>query len=232
MDKKPKIAVLTGAGISAESGLSTFRDSDGLWEKYPVYDVATPEAWAKNPALVLEFYNQRRRKVAEAKPNAAHHALVELESAYDVTIITQNVDDLHERAGSSQVIHVHGLITQARSTKDPNLIFDIGYNNIGLDDRCPLGSPLRPHIVWFGESVQHFDEGAGYVETADKVMVIGTSLTVYPAAGLADLALPEAEKVLVTLESDFIPTGFIHYPQKATEIVPSIVKDWIAGIKA
>lgn len=231
MDNQPNIVVLTGAGISAESGLSTFRDSDGLWENYSVYDVATPEAWAANPELVLEFYNLRRRKVAEAEPNAAHRALVELESVYNVTVITQNVDDLHERAGSSHVLHLHGQITKARSTTDPNLIIDIGYSDIGLDDRCPLGSPLRPHIVWFGESVQHFEEGAAHVEAADKVLIIGTSLTVYPAAGLADLALPEAEKVLVTMESDFIPTGFIHYPQRAAGIVPSIVKDWIVDMK-
>lgn len=232
MATKPKIVVLTGAGISAESGLSTFRDSDGLWENYSVYDVATPEAWAANPELVLEFYNLRRRKVAEAEPNAAHRALVDLEHVYDVTIITQNVDNLHERAGSTNVIHVHGEITKARSTKDPSLTLDIGCNDIQLGDCCPQGSQLRPHIVWFGESVQHFEEAVSYVEPADKVLVIGTSLTVYPAAGMVDLARSEAEKILVTLQSNFVPNGFKHYPKKATEAVPLIANKWIAEISS
>lgn len=232
MDNQPNLVVLTGAGISAESGLSTFRDSDGLWENYSVYDVATPEAWAANPELVLEFYNLRRRNVAEAEPNAAHRALVELEKVYNVTVITQNVDDLHERAGSSHVLHLHGQITQARSTTDPNLIIDIGYNDIGLDDSCPQGSQLRPHIVWFGESVENFEDGARHVEAADKVLVIGTSLTVYPAAGMVNLARPEAEKVLVSLQNNFVPNGFKHYPQKATEVVPWIANQWIADISS
>ena len=228
MDGKSKIVVLTGAGISAESGLSTFRDSGGLWKNYSVYDVATPEGWASNPELVLDFYNQRRRKVGEALPNAAHHALARLEDNFDVTIITQNVDNLHEKAGSTNIVHVHGEITKARSSIDPTLISDIGYQDIQLGDTCELGSQLRPHIVWFGESVQHMEEAAKHVQQADKVLVIGTSLSVYPAAGLVDYSQASAEKCLVALEVDHLPRGFRFYEGKATEHVPKIVGDWVS----
>ena len=223
-----KIVVLTGAGISAESGLSTFRDNDGLWNNYSVYDVATPEGWAANPELVLDFYNQRRRKVAEAIPNAAHMAIAELQTQHDVTVITQNVDNLHERAGSKQVIHVHGEITKARSVDDPSRVYEIGSKDIILGDVDDFGSQLRPHIVWFGESVQYFETSARTVEAADKVLVIGTSLSVYPAAGLADLCPPDSEKVLVALEVDHVPNGFIFRQGKATEHVPQIVDNWMS----
>jgi len=227
---KKKIVVLTGAGMSAESGLSTFRDSGGLWENHSVYEVATPEGWAANPELVLEFYNQRRRKVAEVEPNMAHIALAKLEEQFDVTVITQNVDNLHERGGSTKVIHVHGEITKARSSADPTLITQIGTKDINLGDTCELGSQLRPHIVWFGEGVQHMEESARQVEEADKVLVIGTSLSVYPAARLVDYCQVSAEKILVSLEVDHLPGGFRFYQGKATAYVPQIVEKWLVSI--
>lgn len=227
MDNRAKIVVLTGAGISAESGLSTFRDSGGLWNNYSVYEVATPEGWANNPQLVLDFYNQRRRNVETAQPNDAHHALAKLEEKFDVTIVTQNVDNLHEKAGSSKIVHVHGEITKARSSIDPTLVTDIGYQDIELGDTCELGSQLRPHIVWFGESVQHMEAAADYVSEAEKVLVIGTSLSVYPAAGLVDYSQASAEKCLVALEVDHLPGGFRFYQGTATEHVPKIIDRWL-----
>ncbi|WP_372964389.1 NAD-dependent deacetylase [Marinobacter sp.] len=178
------IVVLTGAGISAESGLSTFRDSDGLWEQHNVYDVATPEAFERNQELVLRFYNERRRQLQTVQPNPAHRILAELENRFRVTVVTQNVDDLHERGGSSCVLHLHGELTKARSTADPGLIYDIGYNDIHPGDTCDHGSQLRPHIVWFGEEVPMLDAAAELVRTADRLLIVGTSLQVYPAAGL------------------------------------------------
>ena len=178
------IVVLTGAGISAESGLSTFRDNGGLWEEHSIYDVATPEAFARNPELVLRFYNERRRQLESAQPNRAHRLLAELETLYRVSIITQNVDDLHERGGSGQVIHLHGELTKARSSRYPELIYDIGYRDILPGETCELGAPLRPHIVWFGEEVPMLETAADIVRTADHLLIVGTSLQVYPAAGL------------------------------------------------
>ncbi|MDO3720469.1 Sir2 family NAD-dependent protein deacetylase [Marinobacter sp. chi1] len=178
------IVVLTGAGISAESGLSTFRDNGGLWEQHSIYDVATPEAFARNQELVLRFYNERRRQLQSAQPNQAHQLLAELENTYRVTVVTQNVDDLHERGGSSQVIHLHGELTKARSTRDPGLVYDIGYRDIEPGDTCERGAQLRPHIVWFGEEVPMLEEAAEVVRTADHLLIVGTSLQVYPAAGL------------------------------------------------
>ncbi len=188
------IVVLTGAGMSAESGIRTFRDHNGLWHNYRVEDVATPEAWERNPELVLDFYNERRKQVVEANPNAGHKALVQLEKRYRVKIITQNVDDLHERAGSSQVYHLHGEIRKSRSTKDPGLIFPIEGWELKWGDRCPLGSQLRPHIVWFGEAVPAFEGATQIVKEADVLIIIGTSLSVYPAASLlyyADASIPK-----------------------------------------
>ena len=184
-----KIAVLTGAGVSAESGLKTFRDADGLWEGHDVMTVATPQGWKNNTELVLEFYNQRRRQLLEVKPNAAHLALAKLEEQYCVDIITQNVDDLHERAGSSSVIHLHGELLKARSTVDPQLIFP-WTQDIKLGDLCKHHQQIRPHIVWFGEAVPLLEEAAAIVGRADIVMVIGTSMQVYPAAGLVDYKKP------------------------------------------
>jgi NAD-dependent protein deacetylase/lipoamidase len=180
---KKKLVVLTGAGISAESGLKTFRDSDGLWEGYDVSEVATPGGWRRNPKLVLDFYNQRRKNVAEAKPNAAHYGLAELENDFDVTIITQNIDDLHERGGSTQVIHLHGEIFKMRSEKDESFIYEIK-EDISLGDVAEDGAQLRPYIVWFEEPVTKIQEAAPIVHSSDIFIVVGTSLAVYPAAGL------------------------------------------------
>lgn len=180
-----KIAVLTGAGISAESGIKTFRDADGLWEGHDVMTVATPEGWNNDMELVLDFYNQRRRQLSEVRPNSAHLALSALEKRFEVSIITQNVDDLHERAGSRNVIHLHGELLKARSTVDPNLIFD-WKEDIKLGDLCQHQHQIRPHIVWFGEAVPLLEKAADIVAEADIIMVIGTSMQVYPAAGLVD----------------------------------------------
>jgi len=179
-----KIVVLTGAGISAESGISTFRDSDGLWEHYRVEDVATHAAYERNPELVLDFYNQRRRQLFDAQPNEAHRQLVRLEQRYDVQIVTQNIDDLHERAGSKHVLHLHGELTKGRSDVHPDMIVDIGRRDIKLGDLAPDGTQLRPHIVWFGEAVPNIEPAAELCEQADIFIVVGTSMAVYPAAGL------------------------------------------------
>ena len=191
-----KIVILTGAGISAESGLKTFRDSDGLWEGYEVAEVATPRAWRKNPALVLDFYNMRRRDVAKAEPNAAHLGLAELEKDFDVHIITQNIDDLHERAGSTKVLHLHGEIFKMRSEADETLIYDIR-EDILPGHKAEDGAQLRPHIVWFEEAVPVIAHAVPLVRSADIFVVVGTSLMVYPAAGLVDYALPGAHKFIV-----------------------------------
>jgi NAD-dependent deacetylase len=179
-----ELVVLSGAGMSQESGIRTFRDSDGLWEEYDVRDVATPQAWAKNPELVMRFYNERRKQLQEAKPNAGHWGIAGLENLFNVNIITQNIDDLHERAGSTNVLHLHGELKKARSTVDENLIYDIDGWELKFGDRCEKGSQLRPHIVWFGEAVPAIDEAILIVQKADIFVVIGTSLNVYPAAGL------------------------------------------------
>lgn len=183
---KLKLVVLTGAGISAESGLKTFRDSDGLWEGYNVYDVATPEAWQRNPVMVQEFYNLRRKAVLEAQPNNAHKLLAKLEHKFDVQIITQNIDNLHERGGSKNVLHLHGIITKAQSSINPNLLYDIDGWELKMGAQCALGSQLRPNVVWFGESVPNIPVAAKMVKNADVFLVAGTSLQVYPAASLVD----------------------------------------------
>ena len=193
---KKKLVLLTGAGISAESGLRTFRDSDGLWEGYQVTDVATPRAWRKNPELVLDFYNQRRKDVGNAKPNAAHIGLAELEKDFDVTIITQNIDDLHERAGSTNVLHLHGEIFKMRSEWDETLVFEIR-GDIKLGDIAADGAQLRPHIVWFEEPVPKIEEAIPIVFAADIFVVVGTSLVVYPAAGLINYVALETPKFIV-----------------------------------
>lgn len=186
-----KIAVLTGAGVSAESGIKTFRDSDGLWEGHDVMEVASPEGFERNPAVVLDFYNQRRRQLLTVKPNAAHIALAELEKIHDVTIITQNVDDLHERAGSTNVIHLHGELLKVRSTFDEALVLD-WKEDLNLGHFCEHNHQLRPHIVWFGEMVPMIEVAAEVVEKADAVIIVGTSMQVYPAAGLVQYAKTEA----------------------------------------
>lgn len=194
---KKKVVVLTGAGVSAESGLRTFRDTNGLWEEYHVEDVATYDGWLRNPEMVLDFYNKRRSQLLTAQPNDAHKALVRLEEKFDVTIITQNVDDLHERAGSSNVLHLHGELTKVRSVGNPKLIYSIGYDEIKLGDKCEEGQQLRPHIVWFGEAVPLIESAAEIVSYADYLLIIGTSLQVYPAAGLMHYAPAHSIKYLV-----------------------------------
>jgi NAD-dependent deacetylase len=183
-----KLVVLTGAGISAESGIRTFRDMGGLWEEYDVMEVASPEAWHKNPELVQRFYNERRTQLGTVQPNAGHIALAQAEKYFDVHIITQNVDNLHERAGSTRVLHLHGELTKVRSTKYPDLIYDVGYKNVNMGETCEKGAQLRPHIVWFGEAVPAIEEAARIASDADIFAVVGTSLNVYPAAGLLDYA--------------------------------------------
>lgn len=192
-----KIVVLTGAGVSAESGIKTFRDSGGLWEEYRIEDVATPEAWQRNRELVQRFYNERRKQMMEVEPNAAHYALADLEKHFDVHVITQNVDNLHERAGSTKVLHLHGQLTKAQSSLNPNLVYDVDGWEIKMGDKCELGSQLRPHIVWFGELVPELDNAARIAQMADIFIVVGTSLNVYPAAGLVHYAGQDVPKFLV-----------------------------------
>jgi NAD-dependent deacetylase len=181
-----RLVVLTGAGMSQESGIRTFRDMDGLWEEYDIEEVATPEAWRRNPELVMRFYNDRRKQLYESEPNAGHRGLVDLERDFDVRIITQNIDDLHERAGSSSVLHLHGELKKARSSVDESLIYDIDGWELKFGQKCAKGSQLRPHIVWFGEAVPAMEEAIPVAESADIMVVIGTSLNVYPAAGLVN----------------------------------------------
>ncbi len=193
---KQKLVVLTGAGISAESGLKTFRDSDGLWEGYNIEDVATPRAWRRDPQLVLDFYNMRRRAVKEANPNKAHYILAELEQHYDVHIVTQNIDDLHERAGSTNVLHLHGEIFKMRSEEDEDLVYEI-YDNIRLGDTAADGTQLRPHIVWFEEPVPKIADAIPVMQSADIFVLIGTSLVVYPAAGLVNYVEDRVVKYVI-----------------------------------
>ena len=183
-----RLVILSGAGMSAESGIRTFRDMNGLWEEYDVMEVASIGAWHKNPELLLCFYNDRRKQMIESKPNKGHLLLAELEKSFDVQIITQNVDDLHERAGSTHVLHLHGELTKARSSVDPSLIYKLTDPEMKMGDKCTKGSQLRPHIVWFGEEVPAMAEAVPIVESADYICVIGTSLNVYPAAGLINYA--------------------------------------------
>jgi NAD-dependent deacetylase len=194
---KPKLVALTGAGISAESGIPTFRGSDGLWEGQRVEDVASPDGWRRNPGRVLDFYNQRRRTALAVQPNAGHRILAELEQQFSVTVVTQNIDTLHEQAGSTHVIHLHGVITQARSTADPTRIYDIQGSELNLGDLCPRGSQLRPNIVWFGEAVPMIDVAAEVAAAADVFVVVGTSLLVYPAAGLIHVPAAGVPKYLI-----------------------------------
>ena len=227
-----KIVIFTGAGVSAESGIQTFRDTGGLWNEYRVEDVATPEAWLVNPELVLNFYNERRKKAAEAPPNSAHYSIAELEKKFEVVVITQNVDDLHERAGSSNVIHVHGQLNFARSSVDESLLYRINDSTINIGDLCEKGSQLRPHVVWFGEKIQNYEESKNHLLTASRFLVVGTSLSVYPAANLLKKARFNAEKIIITKELERRPGGFRLLRGNASSLVPSVVSDWIAGRKA
>ncbi|MBT6438114.1 MAG: NAD-dependent deacylase [Flavobacteriales bacterium] len=221
-----KLVVFTGAGISAESGIKTFRDSDGLWEEYNIMDVATPEAWTKSPELVLEFYNKRKAQVKGAMPNLAHNLVAELEDNFEVRVITQNIDDLHERAGSTDVLHLHGIVTQARSSVDENLIYDVGFNAINLGDKCELGFQLRPHIVWFGEDVPNMNRAYELVSDADILIIIGTSLNVHPAAGLINDAPTKSKKYLIDPNEIRVPDtdNLIMIKEKATTGMQQLVK--------
>jgi NAD-dependent deacetylase len=220
-----KIVVLTGAGISAESGLKTFRDSDGLWEGYNIEDVATPEAWRRNPKLVQDFYNERRKNVLAAQPNAAHYALAKLEEKYDVTIITQNIDDLHERGGSTKVVHLHGIITRSQSSKNPKLTYPVSGWEIKMDEVCELGSPLRAHVVWFGEDVPMIETAAQICTQADLFILVGSSLAVYPAAGLVNYVPRSIPKYIVDPKIPELNqnSSFIKIQEKATVGVPALV---------
>lgn len=225
---RQRIVVFSGAGISAESGLSTFRDSDGLWEQYLIEDVATPEAWQRDPGRVLHFYDLRREQVLAAVPNGAHRAIASLEQRYTVDVVTQNVDDLHERAGSTNVMHLHGEILKARSTADPTLITSINGPSLRLGDRCALGSQLRPHIVWFGEEVPLIPEAAALIAMADKFLIVGTSLQVYPAAGLVHCAPRRCEVVLVDpKEVDALRAGVRHIKRTASEGVALLTAEYL-----
>lgn len=219
-----KLVVFTGAGISQESGIKTFRDSGGLWEDYNISDVCSPEAWKKDPELVLDFYNKRREQILNARPNSAHKAITSLEKYFEVQIITQNIDDLHERAGSTNVLHLHGEITKARSTATEK-IYTIGNNPIYLNDLCENGHQLRPHIVWFGEAVPNMEIANDMVKTADFFIVAGTSLNVYPAAGLVHVASKSSIKFLVD-PSEQLKTPSIEnltvYRENATVGIPKI----------
>lgn len=220
------VVVFTGAGISAESGLKTFRGSDGLWEGYRVEDVATPEAWKQNPERVQHFYNIRRKAVREAEPNSAHAALAKLEEKYRVTVVTQNIDDLHERAGSSHVLHLHGLITRSQSSVNPALTYPIAGSEIRMGERCELGSQLRPHVVWFGEAVPAMGEAIGICRQADIFIVVGTSLQVYPAAGLLDEVPTHAVKYFIDPQASLLSRqpGVICFDDKATIAVPRLLE--------
>jgi NAD-dependent deacetylase len=199
------IVVLSGAGISAESGLKTFRDSDGLWMGYDIYEVATPEGWKKNPGLVLDFYNMRRKEVIKALPNQAHMGIASLQEHFKVTVITQNIDDLHERAGTKNVLHLHGEILKMRGQKDENTFYDIR-GDINPGDMAPDKTQFRPHVVWFNEQVPMIIESKKVMTTADIFVLVGTSLQVYPAAGLIDYVSPDVPKYIIDKQPPYIPS--------------------------
>ncbi len=226
---KKTIVVLTGAGISAESGIKTFRDSGGLWEGYDVMKVASPEGWQEDPSVVIDFYNKRRKNVTDAQPNEGHKALVRLEEKFNVVIITQNIDDLHERAGSSNIIHLHGEVTKIRSSKDPDLLYDCK-EDLKLGDNCKLGSQLRPHVVWFGEAVPMMEVAVEEVRKADHIMIIGTSMVVYPAASLINFVGDEVAKYFIDPnipEMSYIP-NLQTVAENASTGVPQVVAQLLA----
>ena len=226
---KQNIVVLSGAGVSAESGLKTFRDSDGLWEEYSIMEVATPEAWARNPELVLKFYNERRAQMRSTKPNAAHIALAKLEDYFNVTVVTQNVDDLHERGGSTKVLHLHGKLNQSRSDKHPRFVYEIEGNEINMGDTCERGSQLRPNIVWFGEEVPMISPAIELIAKANIIIVVGTSLNVYPAAGLLYHASYESRKYLIdpAQNDGSVIYKLEHIRENAGTAVPKLVDQLI-----
>ncbi|MCH4822922.1 NAD-dependent deacylase [Gramella lutea] len=224
LTERKKLVILTGAGMSAESGIKTFRDADGLWEGHDVMQVASPIGWKKNMELVLDFYNQRRRQLLKVQPNAAHHSLVELEKKFQVQLITQNIDDLHERAGSSNVIHLHGELLKARSTFDEDLVLD-WKKDINPGDFCEHNHQLRPHVVWFGEAVPMFQRAAEIIQTADIVIIIGTSMQVYPAASLVDFSPPLAQFYFIDPKPNIRESKNLEIISKtAVEGVPELVE--------
>ena len=227
---KKKLVVLTGAGMSQESGLRTFRDMGGLWEEYDITEVATPEAWQRNPSLVMQFYNERRKQLYEAEPNAGHLGLVDLEKDFDVSIITQNVDDLHERAGSTKIIHLHGELKKARSSVDESLVYDIDGWELKFGQKCAKGSQLRPHIVWFGEAVPAMDDAIPLVEAADILVVIGTSLNVYPAAGLVNYAKRETPIFVIDPERPQVYIRNVNYIQEKAGKGVEILKEKLKSL--
>ena len=228
MSAKAKVVVLTGAGISAESGLLTFRDAGGLWEGHKVEEVATPEAFARNPQLVLDFYNQRRAQLQQVAPNPAHLALVDLEQAYDVHIITQNVDDLHERAGSSHILHLHGELTKVRSSVNEDYVIAWDGNQ-QLDDKDPQGYPMRPFIVWFGEAVPLIEDAVSTIANADVVLVVGTSMQVYPAASLLDYAPLDIPVYYIDPAAQAMEPAVHICAEVASVGVPAVVKELLAA---
>jgi len=222
-----KVVVLTGAGVSAESGIATFRDAGGLWEGHDVMEVASPQGWAQNPELVLDFYNQRRKAALNAEPNDAHKTLARLEEDFEVTVITQNVDNLHERAGSSKVVHLHGELFQARSSVDETLVYDMDSWELNIGDMCEKGSQLRPNIVWFGELVPMMEAAARIASQADVFLVVGTSLAVYPAASLIDFVTHDSSVYLVDPKMpDVRERGNLHmFQENATTGVKKVRED-------
>ena len=220
-----KLVVLTGAGMSADSGLRTFREMGGLWEEYDVYEVASPGGWEKDQELVLRFYNERRKQLLEASPNRGHYALAEMERDYDVTIITQNIDDLHERGGSTKILHLHGEMRKSRSTADPSLVYEIDGWELNKGDLCEKGSQLRPHVVWFGEAVPAIAEASDIVSRADIFAIIGTSMNVYPAAGLINYVPQETPIYLIDPNEVAVAgySGIRVIRKKATEGVDELI---------
>lgn len=224
-----KVVVLTGAGISAESGIPTFRDANGLWENHRIEDVATPEAWQRNPSLVLQFYNQRRKAAQHVQPNEGHKALVRLEEHFEVHIITQNIDNLHEKAGSTNVLHLHGELFKSRSTADESLLYQMEGWELNMGDTCERGSQLRPHVVWFGEAVPMMDPATALASEADVFMVIGTSLLVYPAASLLYYVKQEALKYIIDPNLPLVqkqPNLYL-MAEKASVAVPKLCQELI-----
>lgn len=228
-----KIVVLTGAGMSADSGLKTFRDSDGLWEEHDISEIATHRAWNQNKELVLDFYNQRREQAYAVEPNRGHEALASLEKHYNVTVITQNVDSLHEQAGSSSIIHLHGQLSKVRSEKDRSLIYEIGGDPIELGDTAEDGAQLRPHVVWFGEPVPNMRKASAIVPKADILIVIGTSLVVYPAAGLIDLVGDGTSKYIIDPATPRLTDDneWTHLKERAATGTPKLVSKLIEEIE-
>jgi NAD-dependent deacetylase len=228
-----KIVVFTGAGVSAESGIRTFRDAGGLWEGHDILEVASIEGWHKNPQLVQNFYNLRRKQLLEVSPNAAHYAIAKLEQKFEVTVITQNVDDLHERAGSTHIIHLHGELKKVKSTTHPDYVVTLDGWELKMGDKCPNGGQLRPHIVWFGELVPEMDNAINALHGADLMLVIGTSLQVYPAAGLVDMAPPNCKVYLIDPQA----SSLRNHPNietidgKAAEKVPEFVDTLLNEMK-